>query len=124
MERDDLNAKLREKREIFEEKELENRKLKNIYEQCQITMKEDQNKIELYEEKVALLSQETYRLNEVLKGKIEELNHLKMANSHEISMHVNDISYRDDERQVLLQKLKAFEQQHFEIASHSKQLEE
>ena len=40
--------------------------------------KEDNAKIESYEEKVALLSQETFRLNEMMRAKQEEIKSMKL----------------------------------------------
>ena len=50
-------SKLRVRKEQLDEKELEITKLQNCYEQLQVRAKEDNAKIESYEEKVALLSQ-------------------------------------------------------------------
>ena len=74
IEREELMARIREKKEQIEEKELELRKMTNLYEQAEVRAKEDQARIEEYEEKMALLSQETMRLGALMKVKQKEVN--------------------------------------------------
>jgi hypothetical protein len=68
-EKEELLGRLRDRKEQLDERDLEITKLRNCYEQLQVRAREDNAKIDNYEEKVAMLSQETFRLNELMRGK-------------------------------------------------------
>ena len=57
LEKEELLMRLRERKEQLDEKELQLKKLQNYYEQLQVRSREDESKIDSYEQKVAMLSQ-------------------------------------------------------------------
>ena len=106
-EREELLTRLREKKEQLEEKELELRKMTNWYEQAQVRSKEDQAKIDDYEEKVALLSQETIRLGALNKVKNEEVRQRR----GEAEMSLRRSRIKETEEKLMMARVQDLEEE-------------
>ena len=107
VEREELLTRLREKKEQLEEKELELRKMTNWYEQAQVRSKEDQAKIDDYEEKVALLSQETIRLGALNKVKNEEVRQRR----GEAEMSLRRSRIKETEEKLMMARVQDLEEE-------------
>lgn len=53
-----------------------------------------------------MLSQETYRLSELLRIKAEEIKNIKMSNEHDLSLKLSQIMIMDETKNKLNSKLK------------------
>lgn len=124
VEREELLGRLRERKEQLDEKELELRKVMNALEQTQIQLKEEEQRIDDYEEKVAMLSQETYRLNELVRAKQEEIKSLKSANEHDFSMRISHITSIDESKNQIAHRLRNIEDENDHLRAAVRELEE
>ena len=77
------------------------RKMTNWWEQAQVRAKEDQAKIDDYEEKVALLSQETIRLGAMVKVKQEEVR----QRAGEMEMSLRRSRVKENEEKMLMVRI-------------------
>ena len=90
-------------------------KLGNCFEQAQVRLQEQEHSIEEYEEKVAMLSQETYRLSELMRAKTAEIKNLKVNNNNDLEFRVTQLMVMDENRSKLDNHLRQVEDNNEEL---------
>ena len=125
-ERTMLENEIRKTREILENKNQEFNRLKSDLSRLEIQnaeLREDQNKLHEYENKVVMISQETMRLNELLRSRQEDIDNLR-SNESKLNQKLAENERLRYEHDQLISRFEHLEQEFAKSRSEVSRLQE